>query len=128
MPDFFTNFYDAVIKSEIASVFAVVMIVLFLAASIVYSRHRMRDPQQSQMVARSTPNLLVSVGILGTFVGIFVGLFDFDVNDIDGSIPPLLKGLTIAFTTSIIGMTFALLFKGYVFALPHNFGERRCDP
>jgi len=128
MPEFFTNFYQAVIQNEIASWFVGFMILLFLWQSIGYSRHRMRDPQRSQMVARSTPNLLVSIGILGTFVGIFVGLFDFDVQDIDSSIPPLLKGLTIAFTTSIIGMTFALLFKVYVYALPTTSGKEGATP
>lgn len=39
------------------------------------------------------PALLTSLGILGTFVGIVVGLLDFKPDDIDGSIGTLLEGL-----------------------------------
>lgn len=128
MPDFFTKFYVAVIKDDIASVFAGVMIVIFLYKCIMYLQYRARAPQQSQKVARNAPTLFVSIGILGTFVGIFAGLLEFDVRDIDNSIPPLLEGLTLAFTTSIMGMTFSLLFKGYVSALPITSEEEGATP
>lgn len=49
-------------------------------------------------------SLIISVGVLGTFTGIFIGLQEFNSNDIEGSIPPLLDGLKIAFITSIGGM------------------------
>lgn len=128
MPDFFTNFYQAVIQNDTAIIFAVVLVALFLSESIRYSRHRTRNPHRSQVVARNTPPLFVSIGILGTFVGIFAGLLEFDVKDIDNSIPPLLEGLTLAFTTSIMGMTFALLFKGCVFAFPTTSEEEGATP
>ncbi len=59
----------------------------------------------------STPGLLISLGILGTFVGIVVGLMDFDPNDIDNSISLLLEGLKTAFITSLVGMGSAIVFK-----------------
>lgn len=49
-------------------------------------------------------NTVVGLGILGTFVGIFLGLQHFNPNDIQASIPPLLSGLKTAFWTSIAGM------------------------
>jgi len=52
---------------------------------------------------------IVSVGVLGTFVGVYIGLSEFDANDISASVPPLLEGLQVAFYTSISGMFFALL-------------------
>ncbi len=58
-----------------------------------------------------TPNLLTSLGILGTFVGIVVGLMGFDPNDIDHSISLLLEGLKTAFITSLAGMGSSILFK-----------------
>lgn len=58
-----------------------------------------------------TPNLLTSLGILGTFVGIVVGLMGFDPNDIDHSISLLLGGLKTAFFTSLVGMGSSILFK-----------------
>lgn len=57
------------------------------------------------------PTLMTSLGILGTFVGIMIGLMDFDANDIDKSIPGLLDGLKTAFVTSIVGMLAAVVFN-----------------
>jgi uncharacterized phage infection (PIP) family protein YhgE len=60
---------------------------------------------------QQVPALLTSLGILGTFVGIVVGLMGFDAADIDASIPSLLEGLKTAFVTSLAGMGTAILFK-----------------
>lgn len=58
-----------------------------------------------------TPVAMTTIGVIGTFVGIFVGLVDFDVSDIDESVPQLLAGLKIAFATSIFGMVCATFFR-----------------
>ncbi len=50
-------------------------------------------------------------GVLGTFVGIIIGLLKFDVNNIQESIPILLGGLQTAFITSICGMGSALYLR-----------------
>ena len=55
--------------------------------------------------------IILSIGITGTFVGIFIGLWDFDTKDITGSVPELLEGLKFAFITSIAGMLFAILLS-----------------
>ena len=57
------------------------------------------------------PTLMTSLGLFGTFLGIFIGLLQFDSKHIDGSIQHLLNGLQTAFMTSIVGMGFAILFK-----------------
>lgn len=57
------------------------------------------------------PTLMGALGILGTFVGIIIGLLNFDTHNIDKSIPVLLGGLKTAFITSIVGMFFAMLFN-----------------
>ncbi|MCT8837370.1 MotA/TolQ/ExbB proton channel family protein, partial [Glaesserella parasuis] len=59
----------------------------------------------------ATPTILTSLGILGTFVGISVALYDFNVQDLDASIPILLDGMKIAFFTSVIGMALSILLK-----------------
>ncbi len=56
-----------------------------------------RDPN-------SIKGSILAIGILGTFVGIFIGLQDFDSSNIEQSIGNIINGLTIAFYTSIIGM------------------------
>lgn len=58
----------------------------------------------------SIPTVFTTLGILGTFVGIYFGLRQFDVDNITGSIPTLLEGLKTAFTTSIWGISLSLIF------------------
>ncbi|GFO73576.1 hypothetical protein BJAS_P4462 [Bathymodiolus japonicus methanotrophic gill symbiont] len=55
--------------------------------------------------------LLTSLGILGTFIGVVIGLLDFNAEDIDGSIGSLLAGLKTAFITSLVGMAASIIFK-----------------
>lgn len=61
--------------------------------------------------SRNYKNEIVSLGVLGTFVGIAVGLFHFDVTDIKSSMPQLLEGLKIAFITSGVGIFFSILLS-----------------
>ena len=63
------------------------------------------------------PDTLTSLGILGTFVGILVGLLGFDVSNIEASVPRLLKGMTTAFFTSVVGLTFAIVLRA-LYRLP----------
>lgn len=53
-------------------------------------------------------SVIMSTGVLGTFVGIFVGLLGFDTTKVTDSIPLLLDGLKVAFYTSIVGMGIAI--------------------
>jgi len=50
---------------------------------------------------------IVSIGVLGTFVGIFIGLQGFNPEDIMNSVNKILSGLKTAFFTSIVGMSVA---------------------
>jgi hypothetical protein len=72
---------------------------------------------------RITPNSLATIGILGTFTGILIGLLDFDVTRIDDSVPGLLAGLKIAFTTSIAGTTAAIAFRLVASLMPGPAAE-----
>ncbi|MGP1580784.1 MAG: hypothetical protein ACTTH5_07175 [Wolinella sp.] len=60
---------------------------------------------------RDFKSIIMSTGVLGTFVGIFVGLLDFDTLKIEESVPLLLEGLKVAFYTSIVGMGLAILLS-----------------
>ncbi|MBD3807873.1 MAG: MotA/TolQ/ExbB proton channel family protein [Epsilonproteobacteria bacterium] len=60
---------------------------------------------------RSFKNEIVSLGILGTFVGIAIGLYHFDVSNIKESMPQLLEGLKTAFVTSGVGIFFSILLS-----------------
>jgi len=88
-----------VIFNPINFIFAVVMLFLFI-------KYRNRHAY-SQLL----PSILVGIGILGTFTGIFIGLINFDVDKIKKSVPQLLEGLKIAFFTSIIGLILSAWIK-----------------
>jgi hypothetical protein len=63
------------------------------------------------------PGVMTGLGILGTFVGLSLGLQNFNTGttaQITGSIEPLMNGIKIAFHTSIYGMVFSLVFN-YVY-------------
>lgn len=57
------------------------------------------------------PTLLTTLGIFGTFLGIVLGLLNFNQNNIEASIPLLLAGLKTAFITSLFGIFTSILFK-----------------
>ncbi len=69
------------------------------------------DRSHSGRLYRSGPALLTTLGVLGTFTGIFVGLLGFNVKDIDASVPILLEGMKTAFWTSVLGMFFAIALR-----------------
>jgi len=54
---------------------------------------------------------IVSMGVLGTFVGIFIGLQDFNPENMKESINHILIGLKTAFFTSIVGMLVSILLS-----------------
>jgi len=60
-----------------------------------------------QKMKKDLKSQIVSVGVLGTFVGIFIGLQGFNPDDIVNSVNEILAGLKTAFFTSIVGMSVA---------------------
>jgi hypothetical protein len=58
------------------------------------------------------PIILTMLGIFGCFLGIAIGLFHFDTDNIQGSGPSLLNGIKTSFWTSIAGVGCALTIKG----------------
>lgn len=66
------------------------------------------------------PSLISSLGVLGTFLGITIGLIGFDPSNLDESIPSLLDGLKTAFFTSLTGMTCSLFLTRTV---THKFDK-----
>ncbi|MCT4604476.1 MAG: hypothetical protein N4A59_16435 [Marinifilum sp.] len=66
---------------------------------------------RKQFSVKELASFSTILGILGTFIGVTKGLLEFKVYDIQGSIPQLLEGLTLAFLTSIGGMIIALVLK-----------------
>ncbi len=65
------------------------------------------------------PTILTTLGIFATFLGIALGLSEFDSNNIQASVPALLGGLKTAFWASVAGVGGALLLK-----FRHQFFDR----
>lgn len=83
------------------------MTLLFVFLTVVVTVFGYRNKEHR--IAYS--NTAVTLGVLGTFVGLLVGLAGFDVNDISNSIPVLLEGLKTAFYTSVVGMICCLFLR-----------------
>lgn len=60
------------------------------------------------------PTLISSLGVLGTFLGITMGLLAFESTNLDQSIPNLLDGLKTAFFTSLAGMTGSMILSAFI--------------
>ncbi|MDD9807066.1 MAG: MotA/TolQ/ExbB proton channel family protein [Gammaproteobacteria bacterium] len=97
------------IKGVATSVMAdpIVRIVMILLAILFYVGWK-------EYIARQAiPPLMTSLGILGTFMGIFVALepLEFTPGKINESVSALLSGMKTAFVTSLLGLLFAIVFK-----------------
>jgi ElaB/YqjD/DUF883 family membrane-anchored ribosome-binding protein len=57
------------------------------------------------------PEVLTTMGIFGCFTGITIGLFGFDPNNIQDSVPSLLGGIRTAFGASLAGVFAALTIR-----------------
>ena len=91
--------------------FFVTLILLTLGIGLS-SRHRaMTNQQAPSTLLRMLPTLCTSLGILGTFFGIYLGLLEFDPQDIRQSVPVLLDGMKTAFVTSLLGIGSGLILK-----------------
>lgn len=69
----------------------------------------------SSRLFRAIPGILTGLGVLGTFVGLQIGIGGLnltDSNNIESSIVPLIQGCAMAFSTSVWGVMTSLLFGG----------------
>jgi chromosome segregation ATPase len=57
------------------------------------------------------PTLLTTLGIFFCFLGIALGLLDFDPRDVRSSVPHLLQGIRTSFWASVVGIFWALTIK-----------------
>ena len=87
--------------STLTTILIIITILVLFAISI---------PKKSR---RNYKNEIASLGVLGTFIGIAMGLYHFDVTNIDESMPHLLNGLKTAFITSGVGIFFSIVISIY---------------
>ncbi len=85
-------------------------LIVFIAILVVFTVGFFSKGRNSAVV----PSLLTTIGVFGTFLGIFLGLLEFNVgtaDEINESVAKLLEGLKIAFLSSVEGMLFAVIFR-----------------
>ena len=82
---------------------ALIILIVFLIA--------LNGVKNRTSLAKDATSILTSIGILFTFVGISIALFNFDPQNINDSIPQLLGGLKVAFLSSVGGLGAGLVFK-----------------
>ncbi len=85
----------------ITAIFAILMIILAIKDYLSAKTDNHQDYK----------SIIISIGVLGTFLGIFLGLIEFDTSDIKESVPILLEGLKTAFITSIFGMFISIFLS-----------------
>ena len=85
----------------LAMIVAVVMIILGAKDHNSFKRDQHVDYK----------SIIVSLGILGTFSGMILGLWHFNTQDIFSSVPRLLEGLKLAFLTSIFGIAVSVFLS-----------------
>ncbi len=82
------------------------LIVIILVLTVYFQVFR-----YNARTAEAAPTILTSIGIFGTFLGVALGLSDFDTLHLQDSVPQLLSGLKTAFWSSIAGLLGALTIK-----------------
>ncbi len=99
--------YDYPITNMTMSYMSWSLNALFLTVLLWLFIRYWRKPHALNVV----PPALTSIGVLGTFCGILLGLSVFNEEKVIESIPPLLDGLRLAFVTSVAGIFLAIVYK-----------------
>ena len=98
----------------------------FIILSTLYSIYYVNKQKKENALnakrqwIEQNPSIISTMGVLGTFLGITIGLMGFNPNDLNNSIPLLLSGLKTAFFTSLAGMIGSLILTRIV---NHSFDE-----
>lgn len=86
-------------------------IYLMVGIVILGAYLKFKKNEQYNNIINYIPSLLTSLGIFGTFVGISIGLVNFNPANIDKSISELLEGMKTAFYSSLVGIFLSICFK-----------------
>lgn len=98
--------------SPLAVISCITIVMVFMVVLIWFTKQKQdKSLVDKRRWIESLPSFLSTLGVLGTFFGITVGLLDFNPEDLDKSIPELLDGLKTAFFTSLTGMVCSLILS-----------------
>lgn len=92
-----------------------VIVFAFLACFVLVVLYKKSDKLVvNRRIIEYFPSFISTLGVLGTFWGITLGLMAFDTTDLDTSIPGLLDGLKTAFFTSLAGMIGSMILSAFI--------------
>lgn len=97
-------------KEYVEIIFGVIIIIGFAIWAFRYVKSRTKE-NNNEHLFDFIPHLFPTLGILFTFLGIAIGLWNFDSNNIEKSIPELMNGLKTAFLVSIFGVALLVGFS-----------------
>lgn len=100
----------------VVSIVMMLFIILCATIGFFYIRSQKKNDKllDHRGIIEMIPSFISTLGVLGTFLGITMGLYYFDTKDLTTSIPLLLSGLKTAFFTSLAGMVGSLILSGQV--------------
>ena len=115
-----------------------ILLALIVCIALIFFWKKKNELQERKRTVDLFPTFLSTLGVLGTFWGITIGLSEFNTQDLEKSIPVLLEGLKTAFYTSLLGMISSMItnfiinkiYDNYEAGLPSNQDEataRICD-
>ncbi len=91
-----------------------IVLVFFCCIGLVIYFKKKDKLLANRRIVEYFPTFVSTLGVLGTFYGITVGLLAFDTADLDKSIPGLLDGLKTAFFTSLAGMIGSMILSAFI--------------
>lgn len=108
---------------------ATIVIVLCTVIAFIYVQYvRTHDDfVVKRRLLENLPTFISTLGVIGTFLGITLGLLNFDTNDLDNSIPLLLESLKTAFFTSLAGMVGSIILNSVINSLFDNIDKGVTD-
>ena len=103
--------------------FVIIFFVVIQVVFLIYAWIRLTTRKEWHFHTNTWASILTVFGVFGTFLGIYLGLLDFDHKNIEGSIPGLLDGLKHAFLTSLLGIFSAIILKWNGLRQAQNSGD-----
>ena len=113
---------------ELTIISVIVIIAAFIAAwvYVLFCAKKQLLIEKRRWIEQ-LPSLISTLGVLGTFLGITIGLLNFNSKNLDASIPLLLDGLKTSFFTSLAGMVGSLFLSRTVSRIYDNLDKGTSD-
>ena len=121
-----------ILSSNLTLSFIALIIIVFIWGFVQYNREEGKENKIN--VSSKIPPILVSIGMLGTFVGILISLASFSEGfqsnapgiSLNSAMSDFIGGMFVAFASSVFGLAFSLLYRIIIDFItePHRLSEQ----